>query len=312
MAHTHRLIFHIISFETHKLLICISYKVVFDNLPKIKNKKAENVFSSINSHITLLSDYGEEFKFKKVVKYINSSNATIINIGVPTISKLGIIERTIRTLQEKLAIYIEDIYNRKQYIKYFKKVVDVYHNNKHSFLNASPNEYLDRDYISANPWNMYKSNNNFNYKENKYKISKKIDNIKKKYKIMQPVRRKINLKHVYKRSHYSSWSDEIFFIDGFKRPLTNNESIGIYIIDRLGKRQKGITYSWNLKKVHVPEYNKIKKIILKMKKRKMIRFSFENFPNSYYRDVNISDLNQFLIPKKIRKEISDWLNENGI
>ena len=270
------------------------------------------MFASINSHITLLSDYGEEFKFKKVVKYINSSNATIINIGVPTISKLGIIERTIRTLQEKLAIYIDDIYNRKQYIKYFKKVVDVYHNNKHSFLNASPNEYLDRDYISANPWNMYKSNNNFNYKENKYKISKKIDNIKKKYKIMQPVRRKINLKHVYKRSHYSSWSDEIFFIDGFKRPLTKNESIGIYIIDRLGKRQKGITYSWNLKKVHVPEYNKIKKIILKMKKRKMIRFSFENFPNSYYRDVNISDLNQFLIPKKIRKEISDWLNENGI
>ena len=293
-------------------IIEIASEYIFDTLHKIMKKKAENLFSSINSDITFLSDYGEEFKFKKVIKYIESLNAKIIQIGVPKISKLGIIERLIRTLQQKLSIYIEDIYNRKQYIKYFKHVVNVYHNTKHSFLNESPNKYLNRNYVSEDPWNMYKFNDDFNYKDNKYSINNKMNEIKKKYKLMQPVRRKINLKHVYKRSHYSNWSDEIFFIDGFKRPLTKNESIGVYLIDRLGKRQKGITYSWNLKKIHVPEYNKVKKVILKMKKRKLIRFSFENFPNSYYRDVKISDLNQFLISKRIRKEITDWLKENGI
>ena len=129
---------------------------------------------------------------------------------------------------------------------------------------------------------------------------------------MQPVRRQIKLKDVYKRSHFTNWSDEIFFVDDYKIPLLKNESIGIYLIDRLGNRKKGISYPDNLKKVVVPNYNKIKKIILKMSKRKMIRFSFENFPNSFYRDIKLSDLNQFIISKRIRKEIDDWRKQNDI
>ena len=44
----------------------------------------------------------------------------------------------------------------------------------------------------------------------------------------------------------------------------------------------------------------------------MLRGSFENFPNSYYRDIKISDLNQYIISKKVRKEITDWIKENDI
>ena len=66
-----------------------------------------------------MGDYGEEFKFKQVVNYIESLNYKIIQIGSPAISKLGTIERSIRTIQEKIAFYLDDIYNRKNYKKYF-------------------------------------------------------------------------------------------------------------------------------------------------------------------------------------------------
>lgn len=278
----------------------------------IKEKKEKNLFSSLNENMRFFADFGEEFKFKKVVNYIESLNSKIIQIGSPKISKLGIIERAIRTIQEKLAFYLDDIHNKKQYKKYFKHILRIYNNDNHSFLNTTPNKYINSTNILKIPWNMYNSNNTFNYKDNKDKIRKKLNIIKQKYKIMQPVRRKIILKKVYKRSHYTNWSDEIFFIDGYKIPLKKNESIGIYLIDRLGNRKKGISYSENLKKVLVPNYNKIKKIWEKMTKRKMIRCSFENFPNSFYRDIKISDLKQFIIPKRIRKEIDDWRKENDI
>ena len=85
----------------------------------IKEKKEQNMFSSLDDSMTFLADYGEEFKFKQVVNYIESLNYKIIQIGSPKISKLGIIERSIRTIQEKLAFYLDDIYNRKNYKKYF-------------------------------------------------------------------------------------------------------------------------------------------------------------------------------------------------
>ena len=50
---------------------------------------------------------------------------------------------------------------------------------------------------------------------------------------------------------------------------------------------------------------------MKLIKQKRIRCSFENFPNNYYRDIPISDLNQFIVPKKIRKEIDIWRKQNG-
>ena len=128
---------------------------------------------------------------------------------------------------------------------------------------------------------------------------------------MQPVRVKIKLKSIHKRSHYTTFSDEIFVVDNYKIPLLNDQSIGIYLIDQNGQRKKGITYIEDIKKTILPNYNKIKKVIMKLNKQKRIRCSFEIFPNNYYRDIPISDLNQFIVPKKIRKEIDIWRKQNG-
>ena len=119
------------------------------------------------------------------------------------------------------------------------------------------------------------------------------------------------MKSLYKRSHYTTFSDEFFCVDNYKIPLLNDQSIGIYLIDQNGHRKKGITYIEDIKKTILPNYNKIKKVIMKLNKQKRIRCSFEKFPNNYYRDIPISDLNQFIVPKKIRKEIDIWRKQNG-
>ena len=279
---------------------------------EIRTKQNENILTYLNQNMLFLTDYGEEFKFSKVVRCIESNNSKIMQIGSPAYSKLGIIERAIRTMQEKLAFFIDDITNVRDYKKYFRKILKMYNNQYHTFLKMSPNQYIKSFESLKKPWNMYKNQHDkFNYKKNKKEIRIKLKKIKKKYKILQPVRIKIKLKSLYKRSHYTTFSDEIFFVDNYKIPLLNDQSIGIYLIDQNGQRKKGITYIEDIKKTVLPNYNKIKKIIVKLNKQKKIRCSFENFPNNYYRDIPISDLNQFIVPKKIRKEIDIWRKQNG-
>ena len=280
---------------------------------EIRTKQKENILTYLNQDMLLLTDYGEEFKFSKVVKYLKENNCKIVQIGTPAYSKLGIIERAIRTMQEKLAFFMDDITNTREYKKYFRKILKLYNNQYHSFLKMSPNQYIKSFQTLKTPWNMYNNQQDkFDYDKNKTNIRNKLNKIKKKYKILQPVRVKIKLKNLYKRSHYTTWSDEIFFVDNYKTPLLNDQNIGIYLIDQNGERKKGIRYAEDIKKTILPNYNKIKKIIVKLKKQKKIRCSFENFPNNYYRDINISDLNQFIVPKKIRKDIDIWLKQNGL
>ena len=280
-------------------------------ISQIRKKQKENIFTYINKKLLFLTDYGEEFKFKKVKTFIESNDSKIMQIGRPGLSKLGIVERAIRTMQEKMAFYIEDINNIKEYKRRFKNVLKIYNNENHSFLNMSPAKYLSSVKPLKEPWNMYRNNENeFNYDKNKKTIRYNLKKIKKQYKILQPVRIRIKLKNLYKRSHYTTFSNEIFFVDNYKIPLLKNQSIGIYLIDQLGNRKKGITYIEDMKKTIVPNYNKIKKIITKLKKKKSIRCSFENFPNNYYRDIKISDLNNYQISKNIRKEIDNCKKEN--
>merc|ERR1711947_65899 len=82
--------------------------------------------------------------------------------------------------------------------------------------------------------------------------------------------------------------------------------VGIYLSDMNGKQIKGITYRENLKKVKMSDYMQIKKIIAYMKRKKSLRCSFDNYPNSYYKDILLSDLNKYSIPKRIRQEINNW------
>ena len=73
------------------------------------------------------------------------------------------------------------------------------------------------------------------------------------------------MKSLYKRSHYTTFSDELFFVDNYKIPLLKDQSIGIYLIDQNGHRKKGITYIEDIQKTILPNYNKIKKSHNKIK-----------------------------------------------
>ena len=73
-------------------------------MQEIRTKQNENILTYLNQNMLFLTDYGEEFKFSKVVRYIESNNSKIVQIGSPAYSKLGIIERAIRTMQEKFNI----------------------------------------------------------------------------------------------------------------------------------------------------------------------------------------------------------------
>ena len=71
---------------------------------KLEEEKNENILTYLNENLLFLTDYGEEFKFPKVIKYIKANNFKIVQIGSPAYSKLSIIERSIRTMQQKIAI----------------------------------------------------------------------------------------------------------------------------------------------------------------------------------------------------------------
>ena len=149
---------------------------------EIRTKQKENIFTYLNHNLLFLTDYGEEFKFAKVVSYIESNNSKIVQIGSPGYSKLGIIERSIRTMQEKLAFFIEDITNVNDYKKYFRKILKMYNNQYHTFLKMSPIKYIESFQYLKKPWNMYNKEDNFNYNKNKKAIRNKLNKIKKNTK----------------------------------------------------------------------------------------------------------------------------------
>ena len=99
---------------------------------EIRTKQKENILTYLNQDMLFLTDYGEEFKFSKVVKYLKENNCKIVQIGTPAYSKLGIIERAIRTMQEKLAFFMDDITNTREYKKYFRKILKLYNNQYHT------------------------------------------------------------------------------------------------------------------------------------------------------------------------------------
>lgn len=283
---------------------------IMKKIREMQNKKA---IYSINENLTFYADFGQEFIFEDVKNYCKSQNSKLINIGIASVTKLGMVERFIRTLQEMISVTIKDITTKEQYKKEIKTVLKIYNNQTHSFIKMSPNEYLSSNTINRKPWDIStKTTEKFNYFQNKKGIEKKLQTTEKEFPIMQSVRLFKKIKKQYKRSHYSTWTNEIYFVDGYKIPLIKENDIGIYLSKHDGKRIKGITYSQNIKKVTMSDYLQIKNVERFMTRKKAIRCSFDNFPNSFYKDISISDLHNYSIPKRLRLKINKWREDNDI
>lgn len=281
-------------------------------IKKIKLTKKKNVINNLFSDLTFYADFGQEFLFKDVKNYLISVNSKIINIGMPSVTKLGIIERLIRTIQEMLSVNLNNISTKSQYKKEFKYVLKLYNKSEHTYIKTSPDKFLKSQTINLKPWDISKnSKHKFDYFLNKKVIKKKLQIIKNKYPLNQSVRIFKKIKKNYKKTHFSTWSNEIFYIDGYKIPLLKESDIGIYIKNNLGQRVKGIMYEVNLKKVTVSDYMEIKNIISFMNRKKALRCSFYNYPDSFYKDIKLSDLNNYVMSKKIRKRINDWKIKHG-
>ena len=226
---------------------------------------------------------------------------------------MGIVERLIRTLQEMMALNIHELSSKKQYRNEFKRVLKIYNNQYHSSIRMSPAEFLNSTFNSHYPWEtLNKKNENFDYFTNRKIIRDKLKKMKKKLPLMTPVRLYKKIKKNYKKSHLSTWSDEIYFVDGYKTPLLADSDIGIYLKDKSGDRKNGITYSNYVKIVKEPDYMKIKNVISYMVKKQQLKCSFVNYPPTYYMNINLSDLNKFIIPRKLRKKIEAWRKKHGI
>ena len=228
---------------------------------------------------------------------------------MPGIKKLGIVERLIRSIQEMLSLVLPDITTVMGLKKEISSTINIHNKKIHSKINMSPKKFLELRKIYKNPWEMsskFGLKTQFDYDNNKKIIQDKLKKIKKHFPVDSSVRLFRKVSRNLKRSHNSSWSNEIFFIDGFKIPLLGHSNIGIYLRNRSGKRIKGITYSELIKHVSIPKKWEIKKINRFIKKKKSIRCSFVNHPDSFFKDIPISDINDYIINKKIKKQINDW------
>lgn len=85
------------------------------------------------------------------------------------------------------------------------------------------------------------------------------------------VRIQINKEKLLKRSHQTSWSDQLYLVSGFKRPLKAEEKVGIHLTDLEGKNVSGIFYDNQLKVVPDQTYRKVHKIITILKSKQIIR-----------------------------------------
>ena len=279
---------------------------------KIRQKQKENPIFIGNNFLFFMGDFGQEFIFESVKQYCKKNNAILVNAGMPSVSKLGIVERLIRTLQEMISVTLNDITTKDEYKKEFKLVLKMYNKQGHTFLKESPEESSFSLNNYRKPWDISKNKSKeFDYYDNKKQIKKKLATSKKLFPLNQTVRLFKKPKNTQKRSHFSSWTNQMYSIDGYKIPLLSNSDIGIYLKDQKGQRINGITYAQYLKKVKKSDYMQIKNIIKYMKKKKSLRCSFVNYPHSYYKDINVSELNDYIIPKSIRKKIKIWKDKNG-
>ena len=137
--------------ENYKfLLVCVD---VFSRLAYVvpmKNKESRTVnevikeIIELTSPITLQCDNGKEFNnhsFKKITK---DRGIDIQFIDVGDHKRLGIVDRFVRTLREKINTYMA-MFNTTKYIDVLPKIISNYNSSYHSGIKKATNDVEDDD-----------------------------------------------------------------------------------------------------------------------------------------------------------------------
>ena len=86
------------------------------------------------------------------------------------------------------------------------------------------------------PWhNLPDAVKKLSFAELRKKINEKMKIVMKTFPKQMPVRALTKRPAFYKKTDFSKWSSNIFFIRGFRRPLTPNQDVGIRLITLSGK-----------------------------------------------------------------------------
>ena len=137
--------------ENYKfLLACID---VFSRLAYVvpmKNKESKTVNDAIDeiveltSPITIQCDNGKEFDNHSFKKMMKERGIDIQFIDVGDHKKLGIIDRYVRTLREKINKYMT-MFNTTKYIDVLPKIISNYNSSYHSGIKKVPNDVEEDD-----------------------------------------------------------------------------------------------------------------------------------------------------------------------
>ena len=212
------------------LLVTVDVFSRFAFVIPLRNKRGDTITEAITEIIDetapsiLNTDLGSEFISNSFRKFIKEQGTEINYVDVGDHKRLGIVDRFIRTLREKLNKYMT-MHNTTTYIDVLQKIVYNYNNTYHSGIKKTPAEVEneDKDVIKLT-----------NQKYNKAKLEEV------KFNVNDIVRCVINLKAFEKKS-LPKWSKTVHkivevFPHSYK--LDNDKIYKYYELQKIDNVQK--------------------------------------------------------------------------
>ena len=116
----------------------------------MKNKTSSTIIENISEIFDVTgptminSDNGSEWINRDFKKLLRESGITINYVEVGDHHKMGIVDRFVRTLREKINKYCT-MYNTTKYINVLPQIIHGYNNTYHSGIKKIPNQVEDED-----------------------------------------------------------------------------------------------------------------------------------------------------------------------
>ena len=137
--------------ENYKyILVCIDVFSRFVYAIPLKSKDTQTIIKSMEDIIELTHpkiincDKGSEFISNTFKTLMKNNNIEIKYVEVGDHKKLGVIDRFVRTLREKINKYLV-MHNTTKYINVLPSIIHSYNNSYHSGIKHTPSEVQDTD-----------------------------------------------------------------------------------------------------------------------------------------------------------------------